>query len=225
VVVVDDGSKDNSLEVLQRYADQVRVVAKDNGGQLSACLAGLAASTSDVRLLPRRRRPAEPGWSAAVRPCSPTGPVKLQFQLRGVDGDLRPLDSVFPTFPTATTPPPWPATTPPSLLRLPAHLGQRVPAGGARAARPRLRGPREFIDGPPAMVAPHVGEVVSLNVPLAAYRVHGQNHSLSGGDLAAALRAEAERFLRALGATAAACWGTTDPPFAGRLPGFLLERS
>lgn len=51
VVVVDDGSTDDSLAVLSELAQQhpsVRVVAKQNGGQLSAFNAGFAASTGDV---------------------------------------------------------------------------------------------------------------------------------------------------------------------------------
>lgn len=48
VVVVDDGSTDNSREVIARYEDRVVSVLKENGGQASAFNAGFAASRGDV---------------------------------------------------------------------------------------------------------------------------------------------------------------------------------
>jgi glycosyltransferase involved in cell wall biosynthesis len=44
VIVVDDGSTDNSREVIAGYGDRIRPVLKDNGGQASAFNAGFAAS-------------------------------------------------------------------------------------------------------------------------------------------------------------------------------------
>lgn len=49
VVVVDDGSTDESPDVLARFSERVqRVIQKSNGGQYSAYNAGFAASTGDV---------------------------------------------------------------------------------------------------------------------------------------------------------------------------------
>lgn len=51
IVVVDDGSTDDSLRVLrQRYANErrVEIVAKENGGQLSAFNAGFERATGDL---------------------------------------------------------------------------------------------------------------------------------------------------------------------------------
>src|SRR5256885_15520885 len=48
VVVVDDGSTDDSLDVIACYADRVRPVLKDNGGQTSAFNAGLLAAHGSV---------------------------------------------------------------------------------------------------------------------------------------------------------------------------------
>jgi glycosyltransferase involved in cell wall biosynthesis len=44
VIVVDDGSVDNSQEIITSYGDRVVAVFKDNGGQASALNAGFAAS-------------------------------------------------------------------------------------------------------------------------------------------------------------------------------------
>jgi glycosyltransferase involved in cell wall biosynthesis len=51
VILVDDGSTDNSLEVARQCAaadPRVRVIAKSNGGQLSAFNAGFAVATGDI---------------------------------------------------------------------------------------------------------------------------------------------------------------------------------
>ncbi len=48
IIVVDDGSTDNSREVLEAYAGRVVAVMKENGGQASAFNAGFAASHGDI---------------------------------------------------------------------------------------------------------------------------------------------------------------------------------
>jgi glycosyltransferase involved in cell wall biosynthesis len=48
VIVVDDGSTDESREVMQRYTNDVIAVFKSNGGQGSAYNAGWAASRGDL---------------------------------------------------------------------------------------------------------------------------------------------------------------------------------
>ncbi|HEY9630757.1 MAG TPA: glycosyltransferase [Coleofasciculaceae cyanobacterium] len=48
VIVVDDGSTDNSREVISSYGDRIVSILKENGGQASAFNAGFAASQGDV---------------------------------------------------------------------------------------------------------------------------------------------------------------------------------
>src|SRR5690349_9032182 len=50
VVVVDDGSTDESCEVIRSYGARINVVFKNNGGQGSAVNAGFAASTGSIVL-------------------------------------------------------------------------------------------------------------------------------------------------------------------------------
>ena len=50
IIVVDDGSSDNTAEVMREYAaktDKIRTVFKENGGVTSARLRGVAESTGD----------------------------------------------------------------------------------------------------------------------------------------------------------------------------------
>jgi glycosyltransferase involved in cell wall biosynthesis len=48
VVVVDDGSTDDSRETIARYGDRIVPVLQENAGQASATNAGFAASRGDI---------------------------------------------------------------------------------------------------------------------------------------------------------------------------------
>jgi glycosyltransferase involved in cell wall biosynthesis len=48
VIVVDDGSTDNSRSIINRYGDRIVKVFKKNGGQASALNAGFAISIGDI---------------------------------------------------------------------------------------------------------------------------------------------------------------------------------
>jgi len=48
VIVVDDGSTDNSWQVIKSYGDRIVPIAKKNGGQASAFNAGFEKSQGDI---------------------------------------------------------------------------------------------------------------------------------------------------------------------------------
>jgi glycosyltransferase involved in cell wall biosynthesis len=48
VIVVDDGSTDNSQEIIKSYQDKIIPILKPNGGQASAFNAGFAASKGEI---------------------------------------------------------------------------------------------------------------------------------------------------------------------------------
>src|SRR5688572_22437255 len=50
VIIVDDGSTDDSVDILQEYQDRATIIFKENGGQGSAFNAGFKASSGDIIL-------------------------------------------------------------------------------------------------------------------------------------------------------------------------------
>lgn len=48
IIVVDDGSTDNSRQIIQEFGSRIRPIFQSNAGQGAALAAGIAASTGDV---------------------------------------------------------------------------------------------------------------------------------------------------------------------------------
>lgn len=48
IIVIDDGSKDRTFEIAQRYKNEVKVLHKSNGGKASAINYGLSYATGDI---------------------------------------------------------------------------------------------------------------------------------------------------------------------------------
>ena len=175
VIVVDDGSTDDSREVIARYADRVTIVHQDNGGQIAACNAGFARSRgnavvfldSDDLLAPSVIREAAAVWRAGLS--------KVQFQMRVIDAAGRPTGAFLPQYhvvPSSEDVQRWVMNsasypTPPGSGNVYArrYLEKLFPlVGEDRAA-----------DSYCLAAAPHLGDVVTVAKPLVAYRVHGQN--------------------------------------------------
>lgn len=100
IIVVDDGSTDNSRAVLESYGTNVKAIFQANGGQAAAINTGVAAATGDVicfldsddtwaprkveRVLEVLRTHPDAGW--------------VRHKARMVDEELQPLDSIAPAF-------------------------------------------------------------------------------------------------------------------------------
>lgn len=186
VIIVDDGSTDQSREVIEPFGSRARCVFRENGGQAAAVNTGYALSSGDIVLFldsdDALKTTAVEHIVQAWRP----GVSKCQYSLIVVDGGGRPLGSVFPRYP---------ATATAAALRHQCLLtGSYIcpPSTGNAYSRDYLERimplpTDQFIgsDAPLTAVAPLYGDVVSLDRPLAYYRVHGSNRWLQSS-----LRAE-----------------------------------
>ena len=180
VIVVDDGSTDDSLAVISRYDGSLTSIAQPNRGQAAALNAGFSHSTGDLvifldaddRLLPGACEAVVSAWSQ--RPT--TG--KIQFRMQVIDaagaatgeckpapharllsGDLRRHYLAFPD----------------DVWRMPTS-GNAFPAWVLHRICPIPEDDyRQGADTYLTHLAPLYGPVVSIESVEADYRVHGAN--------------------------------------------------
>ncbi len=88
VIVVDDGSTDDSLDRLRAYGDRIELVAKENGGQASALNAGAERCHGDVVMFLDADDALHP--QAAARAAgvfaADSDVVKVQCRMEVIDG-------------------------------------------------------------------------------------------------------------------------------------------
>lgn len=181
VVVVDDGSGDDSREILRRYEDRVEVVLKERGGQASALNAGLERCRGDVLLVLDADDFLDPQAAARVAAAFAAGPElsKVQFPMAIVDAEGNPTGAVKPG----------------GHLRAPVGDQRRaelafpfdlpwLPGGGtgfrSEAVRrilpiPAADYPRSGADWYLVHLTALLGEAALLEEVCASYRVHGAN--------------------------------------------------
>jgi glycosyltransferase involved in cell wall biosynthesis len=179
VIVVDDGSTDESREIIESYGKRVLPVIKANGGHGSAVNAGFAASRGEIvmfldaddELLPEAVDQVVKAWRPGV--------AKAQFQLEMIDERGEPLGMRVP---------PFDGFIPNGDIRdRIVRFGEYPfpPSSGnayARAALTRLMPLDESIwfaaaEKSLVFLTPFFGDVVSLCAPLGRYRIHKDNDS------------------------------------------------
>jgi len=176
VIVVDDGSTDNSYDVIDSYEDRITPVLKDNGGQASAFNAGFTVSRGEIVMF---LDADDYLFSHAVERVAAVwkqGVAEVHYRLEVVDavgnahGYLPPhekrLDSgavwqiLLKRGSYITS-----VTSGMGFSR--AVLGQILPVPEAEF--------RISADGYLATLAPFFGQVRSIEEALGAYRQHGSN--------------------------------------------------
>jgi len=177
VVIVDDGSTDNSREIIARYGSAVTGVLQPQGGHVRAMNAGYAASTGDLCIFLDADDYLYPNCVERVLDAWPEGAVKLQFRLDTIDRDGVDQAMPFPNIGPFLTPAavlaqslmsswyPWTVSTGNAYSR--AFLDGLMPIDAERI----YRSPDGYLN----KMAPLFGEVHSLSDILGAYRVHGRN--------------------------------------------------
>jgi hypothetical protein len=175
VIVVDDGSTDNSRSVIESFGDRLRAIYQENRGQSAAFDTGFYAARGEIVFFLDSDDALHPEAVAEVVRRMGAGVSKVQFALATVDAEGHFLGNVFPNFPAGLGP---------EAIRAEAlrtALYPCPPTSGNAYARWFLERvmPLPHVpcgaDGPLNTVAPIYGDVVTIDRPLAWYRVHGRN--------------------------------------------------
>lgn len=181
VIVVDDGSTDNSKEIIGRYGDKIIPVLKENGGQGSAFNAGFkTCKGAYVYFLDADDMVLPFAAEYIVKAFSATKAIKVHWQLQVINeksfltGELLPADvppdgnledKVLSEGPFYD----WYFTPPTSGNAWKRDFLQKVLPMPERAFR---IGADEYL----LTLAPVYGEIQTLKDQLSCYRIHGNNN-------------------------------------------------
>jgi glycosyltransferase involved in cell wall biosynthesis len=204
VIVVDDGSTDDSQALIKEYDGRIRSIFKNNGGQASAYNVGFAASNGEiVTFLDADDILRTDTIYYVVDRFKDGDIVKVQFQLEIIDNEGKPSGIYIPAghMPNG------------AVLDILLRYGGygSPPASGNVYRRTVLRkimpipesNWRIAADSVPSLASPFFGHVGSIDKVLGYYRVHqnvrghGDNKNLSRPGNAASLGGKIEEFLKA----------------------------
>ncbi len=200
IVVVDDGSTDESLDVLAAYRSQAKIIAQPNGGQASAMNSGFSATGGELVVFLDADDVLLPGALRAFVDAFAEDPssVKVASRLRVIDGEGR-----F----TGTTRPPATWQLPRGDLRtLALHRRSYVwPASSGNCYRRSALAhcmpipTEDFRIEADLYLATFIvleGPISALDEPVVGYRVHGSNNFAGHQVDGAFLRRKMERIER-----------------------------
>jgi glycosyltransferase involved in cell wall biosynthesis len=185
VIVVDDGSKDGSCDVIASYGDRIVPLMKQNGGQGSAWNAGCALAKGDIIIFLDSDDVFLPDVVQRVVEAfqSYPGAAKVQYRLHLIDVDGNRLGRTSPLqrrrMPTGDLRP--------KIFQFTNYVWP--PSSGnafsAEALRQILPIPEDTYRLSPDIyvnvLAPLLGPVVSLEEPGALYRKHNKNNGITTG--------------------------------------------
>ncbi|MEJ7607358.1 MAG: glycosyltransferase family 2 protein [Bryobacteraceae bacterium] len=174
VIVVDDGSTDDSLKVLQAFAGRIQVIAKENGGQASCYKAGFSQCSGDVVLFLDADDYLQPECLTRVLANWTDAVSKAHFYLTVVDGEANPIGAVVPSGRISD------GAEALHMMKLfgaycsPPASGNLFSAAFLRKILP-LRNEDELVhsaDAVPILAAPYFGRVLAVREALGFYRRH-----------------------------------------------------
>lgn len=97
VIVVDDGSTDNSRQIITQYGDRLRAFFQPNGKQAAALNTGFAASKGEIILFLDADDYLLPTAVEQIVAAFQSGIGKVHFRLEVVDGEAQSLGYLIPS--------------------------------------------------------------------------------------------------------------------------------
>ena len=177
VVVVDDGSTDSSRAIIESYGERIKALFKANGGQPSAANFAFPQTSGDLiffldsddMLLPEAAEVAVKAWYPGVS--------KVQCATIVIDAEGELTGSMYPNN--------FDINYAPKLIKrrlLQTGIYPTASTTGNMWSRelcdrvfPLPEGELDGVDSYLIVAAPLYGDVVTLSVPLAKFRIHGNN--------------------------------------------------
>ncbi|MFM2061631.1 MAG: hypothetical protein RLZZ507_1301 [Cyanobacteriota bacterium] len=176
IIVVDDGSTDNSRDIIAEYSDRITPIFQENGKQAAALNSGFASSHGDIILfldsddclLPNAVQQVVEVWKPEIG--------KVHYRLQVVDTEKQPLGYCTPTTEAKL-----------SCGEVWRHLLETssytsTPMSGNAYSRTTLTNvfpiPNDYkttADDYLMISTPFYGEVVAIEEPLGLYRIHNSN--------------------------------------------------
>ena len=221
VIVVDDGSTDDSRAIIESYGDRIVAIFQANAGQTAACNTGFARCTGDVVIFLDADDVLDATVARELAAVWRPGISKVQFQMKIIDAQGRATGAIFPHYPFVPTPEQirgWALSA--AAYPTPVGSGNAYARSFLQAIFP-LDGTESASDSYCLAAAPYLGDVVTIAKPLVSYRIHGRNDGAMSTFKVERLAREVARarwrFQYAQGIARSAGWSIPDAVFGNSL--------
>ncbi|MEI5999968.1 glycosyltransferase family 2 protein [Paraburkholderia bengalensis] len=219
VIVVDDGSTDDSADVIRSFGEKITAIFKENGGQREANNLGFDKSEGDVVMFLDADDVLVPGALRSIASVWRAGLSKVQVLMQRVDAQKRPMRNAIPKMRDVI--PKIPPGLSSEAIRQWAYKTSEYPtppgSGNAWARSflerifPLDASYDSFTDSTCIAMAPYIGDVETIAAPLVLYRMHGTNDSAMSANKSN-FRREVARAIKRYHAACKACTMTGRPP-------------
>ncbi len=178
IIVLDDGSTDDSGSVISSYGGRIKPIFQNNQGYKEAINRGFRETSADIVLFLDADDALHPAALEKVEKAWCPGLAKVQFDLEIIDGEGRRLGRRFANFARDIS-----CRDTAAAFRTTGTYRWPVTSGNAHA--------RQFLeqvmpltppighDGVLNTIAPLYGGVYTIGEALGLYRLHGRNMSMS----------------------------------------------
>jgi glycosyltransferase involved in cell wall biosynthesis len=176
VIVVDDGSTDDSRAVIAGFGNRIRALYQTNQGHVAASNAGWPLARHEIVIFLDADDLLLPDAASTIAAMWRPGVSKLQWTLQVIDDAGHLSGTSYPKYPKGLTP----QVVRDHLLRTGAY--PCPPTSGNAYTRTVLEAlspieGHKNMDGILTTAAPLYGDVITINRPLGAYRCHNSNAS------------------------------------------------